>query len=64
MYLDVLPTPHLALGDKRLWTCFKIFVELRDDTTLRIPFREASKVHIFPSPTPRLNKVVELAMGW
>jgi hypothetical protein len=64
MYLDVLPTPHLAPGDKRLWTYFKIFVELRDDTTLRIPFREASKVRISLSSPPCLKKVIELAMGW
>jgi hypothetical protein len=68
IYADVVPHERLEPGDKRLWTSLNIFVELRDDTTLYIPFREASKVsHIygFPPlyafPDPRN---VELAVGW
>ncbi|KAG9316547.1 hypothetical protein JVU11DRAFT_2597 [Chiua virens] len=34
---------RLQPGDKRIWTAMKIFVELRDETTLNLPFREASK---------------------
>lgn len=34
---------RLEPGDKRIWTALKIFVELREKTTLDIPFREASK---------------------
>ncbi|KAF8135489.1 hypothetical protein EV363DRAFT_1395990 [Boletus edulis] len=34
---------HLKPGDKRIWTALKIFVELREETTLNLPFREASK---------------------
>jgi len=36
-------TPRLEPGDQRLWTATQILVELRDNTTLQIPFREASK---------------------
>ncbi|KDQ57525.1 hypothetical protein JAAARDRAFT_69639 [Jaapia argillacea MUCL 33604] len=42
-YLDSTPTPRLKPGDTRTWTSLKVFVELRDGTTLHIPFREASK---------------------
>jgi hypothetical protein len=37
-------TPHLKPGDKRIWTALRISVELRDEITLHIPFREPSKV--------------------
>jgi len=37
-------TPTLNPGDKRVWAALHIFLELRDETTLYIPFREASKV--------------------
>ena len=43
-YHDIEATPHLQPGDQRLWTALKVFIELRDQTTLHIPFREASKV--------------------
>ncbi|KAK2463228.1 hypothetical protein APHAL10511_004883 [Amanita phalloides] len=36
-------TPRLDPGDQRLSTTLQILVELRDNTTLQIPFREASK---------------------
>lgn len=36
-------TRRLEPGDKRIWTALQIFVELRNETTLHIPFREASK---------------------
>ncbi|KAJ6586994.1 hypothetical protein DFH09DRAFT_241649 [Mycena vulgaris] len=42
-YQNADQTPHLKPGDKRVWTAMQIFIELRDDTTLYIPFREASK---------------------
>ncbi|KAJ7188161.1 hypothetical protein C8R46DRAFT_12137 [Mycena filopes] len=42
-YQNAEETPHLKPGDKRVWTAMQVFVELRDDTTLYIPFREASK---------------------
>ncbi|CAK5265757.1 unnamed protein product [Mycena citricolor] len=42
-YQNVEPTPRLKPGDKRAWTAMQIFIELREDTTLSIPFREASK---------------------
>ncbi|KAJ7287460.1 hypothetical protein C8J57DRAFT_1431026 [Mycena rebaudengoi] len=42
-YQNVQETPHLKPGDKRVWTAMQIFIELRDDTTFYIPFREASK---------------------
>ncbi|KAH8080285.1 hypothetical protein BXZ70DRAFT_901408 [Cristinia sonorae] len=37
------PEPRLRPGDTRKWTAMRIFVELRDDVVLQIPFREASK---------------------
>ncbi|KAJ7579122.1 hypothetical protein C8J56DRAFT_337033 [Mycena floridula] len=36
-------TARLRPGDKRVWTALRVFIELRDQTNLRIPFREASK---------------------
>ncbi|KAG5639402.1 hypothetical protein H0H81_002934 [Sphagnurus paluster] len=36
-------TNPLKPGDKRLWTAMRIFVELRENTALYIPFREPSK---------------------
>ncbi|KAJ6499231.1 hypothetical protein C8R45DRAFT_108777 [Mycena sanguinolenta] len=42
-YQNVEETPRLKPGDKRAWTAMQVFIELRDDTTLYIPFREASK---------------------
>ncbi|KAJ7770170.1 hypothetical protein DFH07DRAFT_1004242, partial [Mycena maculata] len=42
-YQNSEQTPHLKPGDKRIWTAMQVFIELRDDTTLHIPFREASK---------------------
>jgi hypothetical protein len=40
---NIEPTPRLTPGDKRVWTSLNVFIELRDETTLYIPFREASK---------------------
>ncbi|KAF8633289.1 hypothetical protein AX17_004464 [Amanita inopinata Kibby_2008] len=36
-------TPPLKPGQQRYWTAMHILVELRDNTTLQIPFREVSK---------------------
>lgn len=44
VYQNSSPTPRLRPGDARVWPTLKVFVELRDTTTLQIPFREASKV--------------------
>lgn len=43
-YRDSEITPRLKPGDKRTWTSLQIFIELREETSLHIPFREASKV--------------------
>lgn len=45
-YRDVRQTAHLRPGDQRAWPSMKVFIELRDSTTLQIPFREASKVSL------------------
>jgi hypothetical protein len=45
-YQDLEVTPKLKPGDKRMWTALNMFIELRDETTLEIPFREQSKVSI------------------
>ncbi|KAG6832605.1 hypothetical protein H0H92_014441 [Tricholoma furcatifolium] len=42
-YQDVEITSPPKPGDKRLWTAMTVFVELRDNTILHIPFREPSK---------------------
>ncbi|KAF8554692.1 hypothetical protein OG21DRAFT_1508579 [Imleria badia] len=40
---DMEVSQRLKPGDKRIWTALKIFVELREQTILNLPFREASK---------------------
>lgn len=40
---DLEVSQRLNPGDKRIWTAMKIFVELREETILNLPFREASK---------------------
>ncbi|GJJ06705.1 hypothetical protein Clacol_000901 [Clathrus columnatus] len=42
-YRTNTPTASLNPGDTRIYTEMKIFIELRDTTTLHIPFREPSK---------------------
>lgn len=49
-YQDNVPSVRLKPGDKRIWTALNVFVELRNETVLHIPFREASQVNGgFPS---------------
>jgi hypothetical protein len=43
LYQDSQPNVPLKPGDKRTWTALKVFIELREATTLVIPFRESSK---------------------
>jgi len=43
-YQTAEQTRPVEPGDKRIWTALQIFVELRNETTLLIPFREISKV--------------------
>ena len=43
-YQNAEASPKLLPGEKRIWTALQIFIELRHETTLHIPFREASKV--------------------
>ena len=45
VYRDLSPSHPLRPGDARVWPALKVFVELRDMTTLQIPFREASKAN-------------------
>ncbi|KAI0074167.1 hypothetical protein K474DRAFT_1774197 [Panus rudis PR-1116 ss-1] len=42
-FLDTTPNPPLKPGDERVWTHFKLFIELREGVVLQVPFREASK---------------------
>ncbi|KIJ61338.1 hypothetical protein HYDPIDRAFT_177084 [Hydnomerulius pinastri MD-312] len=42
-YHDSEVSQRLRPGDKRIWTAMKIFIELREETSLNLPFREASK---------------------
>jgi hypothetical protein len=57
---------RLRPGDKRTWTAMKVFVELRDETVLYIPFREPSKVNSWQKTCLSLLilSFLELAMGW
>lgn len=48
-YLDSAVTPVLKPGEKRVWANLQVFIELRDSTTLHVPFREASKVPLHVS---------------
>ncbi|KAG6841879.1 hypothetical protein C0991_005609 [Blastosporella zonata] len=60
-YQDGEVTVALKPGDKRLWTAMRIFVELRDNTVLHIPFREPSKDWQWDgvSEIPRRSRVRE-----
>lgn len=42
-YQNAVVTERLKAGDKRVWTALNVFIELRDETSLNIPFREPSK---------------------
>ncbi|KAG6911117.1 hypothetical protein DXG01_003857 [Tephrocybe rancida] len=63
-YHDGECTTPLKPGDKRLWTAMQIFVELRDNTVLHIPFREPSKacsyflLHSFTTLTRRIGLAI------
>ncbi|TFK75375.1 hypothetical protein BDN72DRAFT_832240 [Pluteus cervinus] len=58
-FQDITPTPRLVPGERRVWTSMRVFVELRDETVLQIPFREPSKNWQWdgqtelPKPRPR-----------
>lgn len=55
-YQNAELSPRLKPGDKRMWTALQVFVELRDLTTLHIPFREASKDWIWDGKVPGLQR--------
>jgi hypothetical protein len=42
-FSDATPHRRLEVGDKRVWTTLQVFVELRDETVLHVPFREPSE---------------------
>lgn len=65
-YLDSTITPILKPGEKRMWANLQVFIELRDSTTLHVPFREASKVIILYLSLNQsiLKRFKGLAMGW
>lgn len=42
-YHDLKTTERRKVGDKRLWTALKVFIELRGKTSISLPFRESSK---------------------
>lgn len=42
-YQNASVTERLRPGDKRVWSSLNIFIELRDETSLHVPFREPSK---------------------
>lgn len=63
-YQTVEETRPVEPGDKRLWTALRIFMELRNETTLHIPFREASKVCDVIWPNASLKVAAGLAVGW
>ncbi|TFY79696.1 hypothetical protein EWM64_g4317 [Hericium alpestre] len=57
-YRDTQPTTYLKPGDRRMWTALHMFVELRNGTTLYMPFREVSKDWLWDGQTdvPRPKK--------
>ena len=64
-YHDLEVSKRLSPGDKRTWTAMKVFVELRDETVLYVPFREPSKVNLLQETYPSfVDPLLELAMGW
>lgn len=64
-YRDSEITPQLKPGDKRTWTALQVFIELREETSVYIPFREASKVIPYPILRVDHSQYIEgLAMGW
>ncbi|KAJ8503140.1 hypothetical protein ONZ45_g11120 [Pleurotus djamor] len=69
-YHDVLPTRFLNPGDPRIWTNMRVFIELLDETTLHVPFREPSKnwqwdEHSNPRDRPRKREpaAIHLVVG-
>lgn len=46
VYQDHDVSSQLKPGDKRVWSALKVLVELRNETSLHIPFREPSKVPV------------------
>ncbi|KAI6121684.1 hypothetical protein F5141DRAFT_529930 [Pisolithus sp. B1] len=42
-YHDSDVSQRLKPGEKRIWTAMKVFIELRGETSLTVPFREGSK---------------------
>ncbi|KAF8161147.1 hypothetical protein B0H34DRAFT_654233 [Crassisporium funariophilum] len=69
-YQDSELQPSLRPGDKRVWSALQVFVELRDETTLHIPFREASKdwqwdgqADIPSRPRNRESASINIAVG-
>ena len=50
-FSDLVVSQRLKPGDKRIWTSMKIFIELRGETSLILPFREGSKDWQWDVPT-------------
>ncbi|KZV70698.1 hypothetical protein PENSPDRAFT_752360 [Peniophora sp. CONT] len=65
-YQDAEPTPRLSPGDNRTWTAMRIFMELRQGTTVYIPFREPSKDWqwdgLYRGPRPRRREAASLSI--
>ncbi|KAF6761220.1 hypothetical protein DFP72DRAFT_34729 [Ephemerocybe angulata] len=69
-YQDVEVTQRLKPGDKRVWTALNVFIELRDETTMHVPFREPSKDWEWDGksdlprrPKRRENATIDLSIG-
>ncbi|KAL6719921.1 Macrophage colony-stimulating factor 1 receptor [Lecanora helva] len=43
LYKDAVPATRLAPGENRVSTALKVFIELEEETTVRVPTREESK---------------------
>ncbi|VDB95270.1 unnamed protein product [Peniophora sp. CBMAI 1063] len=65
-YQSTEPTPKLSPGDNRTWTAMRIFVELRQGTTVYMPFREPSKDWqwdgLYRGPRPRRREAASLSI--
>lgn len=62
-YQDVEPFAGISEGNTRICTCLKIFFELRDNTTLVVPFREASKVSFAARTTQNVFDCPRIGCG-
>jgi hypothetical protein len=55
LFADSVPALRLQPGDDRVSTTFKLYLQIEEQTTLRIPIREPSKDFRYPDLTRKLK---------